>query len=79
MGKCFLEKAEKCMQSKIIFKDIKRRKGLGWGRENWGEEKGNHLEGKTRFGMMFGLVLIYVNCKNKSMKAVLGMDIPFVT
>lgn len=49
------------MQSKIIFKDIKRRRVWGGVERMWGEDKGNHWKKKTRFGMKFGLVLIYVN------------------
>ena len=49
------------MQSNIIFKDIKRRRVWG-GVERMGRRQGKSMEEKkTRFGMKFGLVLIYVS------------------
>lgn len=62
MGKCFLKKAENVCKAKVFFKDIKRI-GLWWGREN-GEKARKIYERKkktARFGMKFGLVLIYIN------------------
>lgn len=48
--------SRKCVQSKINFRDIKK-KGVGVRQKEWGEGKGILQEKKKRKGM----VLIYVN------------------
>lgn len=76
MGKCFSWESRKCMQSKIIFKKTLREEIWG-GVERTGEKKGKSLEGKTRFGMMFGLVLIYVNWQiSNPLKAIQACYLP---
>lgn len=79
MGKCFLKKAENVCKAKVFFKDIKRI-GLWWGREN-GEKARKIYERKKKNSKIWNEVWSGFNLHqlaNKSMKAVLGMDIPSV-
>lgn len=66
------------MQSKIIFKDIKRRRVWG-GVERTGEKKREITGRKNKIWNDVWSGFDLCQLANKSMKAVLGMDIPFVT
>lgn len=70
---------QKTYAKQYYFKRHYEEKGLGWGREN-GENQGKSMEeekNKIWNEVWSGFNLCQL--ANKSMKAVLGMDIPSVT
>lgn len=66
------------MQSNIIFKDITRRRVWG-GVERMGRRQGKSMEEKKKIWNEVWSGFNLCQLANKSMKAVLGMDIPSVT